>query len=450
MKLLSWLRRSSLATRLAILTGLFQIAVALFATAAVLMAGDWAVLQLWWSPRKILALLALFTATPLLVHRATWLWLERPTTRWPDIEKSWRAVTEDLGRQQVDLKEWPLFLVLGTDGDDIENALLTCSSAELIVSGSPGRGGPLHAYASNDAIFLCLSGIGETAPAAADCRDSRNQRTLKQTDRDSASRLATMCDLLQRERSPFVPINGILAVVPVELGCRSSNRTTRLGNAIAEDLHQLTRRLRVRAPATFLCTGLESETGLAEFFTILESRQQPRVNSDQTVSKPTGREDARGTSFPVGIWPTQEHVSAISANAAGPLTDEIAGFLLDPTQPAELWTRIRLLKMLCRLRLNAASQLIDLLNKVFAHDSTPENTPLLAGAFIGSLSSEPDRQGFLSGVLDGLVELQAELEWTGEQADGDIRASRAAKTLALYSVVIVIAAIAILWWKFVK
>ncbi len=444
---IKWFQNASMAARLALLAGVFQLVVVLFATVAVLVAGEWAVLQMWWNPGKILALFALFIAVPLLVHRATLLWCEPSNARWPDIAAAWRAILSDLRRQDIELKDVPVILVFGTDGDAVEAALINASPMPLVVSCSPGRGGPLHAYATREAVYICLNAVGQAALVVAQRQSSVSIDGNTDLHPDESSRLDTVCELLLKERSPFVPINGVLAILPVDLSQRSSKQTRELGNSIAADLQQLTRRLQVRAPATFLCTGLEQESGLSDFFSMLAARQQPQVNADQTVSKPTGRESTRGVTFPVGVWPTPDHIASIAAHAVGPLTDEIAELLIDPASNATQWSRMRLLKMLCRLRLNGAAQLGELLQAIFAPDIPVEDAPLLAGVFTGAVIVNPEHQGFLRGIFSFMIEQQAELQWTERRVVTNTRAAGAASILIGMAVILFVLGCGLLWWK---
>ena len=134
--------RASVATRIAWIVALFQFVVVALAVGVVLGAGDRAVLQSWWSPGKAAALLLLVVLVPLLVYQAARLWLEHQGGRWPDIAAAWSAAGDELGRQQISLTDSPLFLVLGSDGGELERALLAESSAPLLVQQSPAGGGP--------------------------------------------------------------------------------------------------------------------------------------------------------------------------------------------------------------------------------------------------------------------------------------------------------------------
>jgi len=406
-----WLRNASLAARLAAIVSIFQIVIVLLATTTVLLVGEWAILQLWWSPGKIVVLCLLFVMVPVLVYRSTLLWCEQPMSRWPDITTAWRSVLVDLKRAGISLSESPLFFVFGSDGGEQEKAFLKSARFSLVVTGSPG-GGPLRVYASEDAIFVCLNSIGLSCFAAQKCRADDNAVVDSMSRRDALSRLDTFCDLIRQQRSPLVPMNGLVVILPLELSHRVSRTVAELGRALADDIHRLTNRFGVRVPVTFFGHGLEQEAGLTDLLTLLAKKQTPIVNPDQTVSQPTGREDAKGSPFPVGGQPTEQTLFALAIHAVGPLADEIGEMLLDPSRLNEQGASRQLVALVCRLRLHGEAQLFSVLKQVFAREVDVENTPLLAGGFVGALHDDPTKQAFIRGVLDYVVDQQAELEWT--------------------------------------
>ena len=170
--LVRWFVSVSAAARIACIVALFQFVVVLLAVLLVLVAGERAVLQSWWSPGKIVALLLLLVVVPALVYQAARLWLEHQGGRWGDITAAWAAASAELARQQIRFDQAPLFVVLGGDGSAAERSLLADASPALVVEGAPAGGGPLHIYASREAIYLCFSGVGQTAVVAAPQRAS--------------------------------------------------------------------------------------------------------------------------------------------------------------------------------------------------------------------------------------------------------------------------------------
>jgi hypothetical protein len=444
--------KASFGMRLAVVTALFLTVVFVLATAALLFAGEWALLQLWWSPTKIIAFLLLLVLAPLLVYQTVRLWSDPHVTRWPDIAQAWVAIGRDLERQGIRIAETPLFLVFGAAGPDKQAALFAEMSPRPLLAGSPGSGGPLHAYASADALYLVVDDIGRAcgvARGAVDRQEGALSRTVAtQARREATDRLAALCRIIARERQPVVAVNGVLICVPLDLtGSPQAGAAeeTQFGYAIAADLRTLVREFGLRMPVTFVGLGVENDPATEAFFAILAGRQKPRVNADKTVSQPTGREDARGTAFPPGLVPSKELLVAVAANAVGPLVDEIGEVLLDLTRTADAASNRRLLTLLLRLRLRGAEQLREVLEQVFLSATDAEDTPLLAGCYVAALSADTKRTGFVSGVLDRVAEHQADLQWTSARRQADNRALSVAYVLFGLSLSCVLAACLLIW-----
>lgn len=444
--------KASFAMRLAVVTALFLTVVFVLATAAMLFAGEWALLQLWWSPTKIIVFLLLLVLAPLLVYQTVRLWSDSHVSRWPDIAQAWGAIGRDLERQGLRIAETPLFLVFGVAGPEREGAMFAEMKPPSLLAGSPGSGGPLHAYASADAIYLVVGDVGRAcgvARGAADLQERALSRTVAtKARRDATDRLTALCRIIAREREPVVAVNGVLIAVPLDLTVSprtGASEETHFGYAIAADLRTMAREFGLRMPVTFLGLGLENDPAAEEFFAILAGQQKPRVNADKTVSQPTGREDARGTAFPPGLVPSKELLVAVAANAVGPLVDDIGEMLLDLTRTADAASNRRLLTLLLRLRLRGADQLKEVLEQVFLSSTETDDAPLLAGCYVAALSADTKRTGFVSGVLDRVAEHQADLQWTSARRQADNRASSIALVLFGLSLLCVLAACLVIW-----
>ena len=68
---------------------------------------------------------------PAGLYKALQLWLEGVVSPYPDIDRAWKAGLEELDRQGIDLKQVPLFLVLGTSGLRQEKSLFEAARLEL-------------------------------------------------------------------------------------------------------------------------------------------------------------------------------------------------------------------------------------------------------------------------------------------------------------------------------
>jgi len=322
----------------------------------------------------------------------------------------------------------------------------------MLLSASPGSGGPLHVYASNEVIYVCLDDIGLTAVTlrhvAIDGRSPEAGRPTPEARREAGDRLTVLAHLLAHDRAPLVPINGVLVVMPLDLNHASTRMAGEIGTAVAEDLGVLVRELGVRPALTLLGTGLEQDPATPEFFALLAEAQRPRVNADRTVSQPTGREVARGTPFPTGISPSHEQLEAVAINAVGPIIDALAENVSDPARVSSHPANRRLLALLCRLRLHGATQLLGVLEPIFPGSQPRDTQPLLAGCFVAALSSDATRRGFLAGVLERVVDQQAEIEWTESRWRADGRASRIATALFVMAAASLVITGVLLWWKF--
>jgi hypothetical protein len=476
-----WFGRATVAARIAWIVALFQFVVVVLAVSVVLGAGDRAVLQSWWSPGKALALLLLLMLVPLLVYQAARLWLEHQGGRWPDIAAAWAAANSELGRQQISLPESPLFLVLGSDGGGLERSLFAEPPSPLVVEQSPAGGGPLHIFASRDAIFVCLSGAGQTAVAAAAVRSAladgvpptngaqsvanpesvvdqaaaereapavsvagfRGARTKTpprsgKERREATDRLEYACDQLRQARMPLAAINGVVVLMPLSVTSDADADAVNLGQAVGEDLATITRVLGVRAPVTMVAGILQDDPAIDDLLTRLDAG---------------GRTAACGQPFPLGLPPTAEHLHAVAFNAVGPLSDRLAELLLDPRRIAQQPANRHLLAMLGRLRLHVSTQIARVLQQAFSPDlhggvnGRRGVLPLLAGCYVASLSGTAQRRAFVRDLLDRVVQMQGELDWTDESLRAEAWAARMSRVLFAAAAVMIATIVAIVWWR---
>ena len=476
-----WFGRASVAARIAWIVALFQFVVVVLAVSVVLGAGDRAVLQSWWSPGKALALLLLVVLVPFLVYQAARLWLEHQGGRWPDIAAAWSAAGDELSRQQISLADSPLFLVLGSDGGELERALLAESSAPLLVQQSPAGGGPLHVFASREAIFVCFSGAGQTAVTAASIRsaladgdqpssgplagvdpetvsdhdavrqepgavavDARRtarsnppSRSAKER-REAADRLEFACDQLRQARVPLASINGVVVLLTLQVNSPADTDAARLGEAVGEDLATITRVLGVRAPVTLVAGVLQDDPAIDDLL--------PRLDAGKRAA-------ACGQPFPLGLPPTAEHLHALAFNATGSLNDRLAELLLDPRRIAQQPANRHLLAMLGRMRLYVSTQIARVLQQAFSPDLHGGSDgrrgvlPMLAGCYVASISGDAGRRAFGQGMLDRVVQLQGELDWTDDSLRAEAWAGRMSRLLFGAAAVMVVAMVAIVWWR---
>lgn len=114
----------------------------------------------FWTPGKLAIVIPLGLLTPWVVYWALRLWLEGEVSPFPDIDEAWRGGLQALAAQGIDLREAPLFLILGSSGPEFERALFDASRLETSVKGAPGGRGALAWYATPEGVFLVASQVG--------------------------------------------------------------------------------------------------------------------------------------------------------------------------------------------------------------------------------------------------------------------------------------------------
>ena len=104
----------------------------------------------------------LFLLVYILAWLGWWLWkllvADDSYTEFPDITEAWDEAMHALARARMDLREAPLFLVVGRTEGSME-ALFKASKLPLDVRQAPAReDAPLHVFATRDAVFVTCEG----------------------------------------------------------------------------------------------------------------------------------------------------------------------------------------------------------------------------------------------------------------------------------------------------
>lgn len=165
-------------------------------------------------------IVVLLVLIPLVVYKALKLWLEGDVSPFPDIDRAWQAGLAELQRHGLYFSEIPLFLILGSAGEEHESSLFDASRLSLNVRQVPRGPAPLHWYANAEGIYLacgdacCLSRLAELAaeviaeeaprPAAGSPRSpaDRIRGTIVAGDEDAGGASATTSGPLPSPSAP--------------------------------------------------------------------------------------------------------------------------------------------------------------------------------------------------------------------------------------------------------
>ena len=110
---------------------------------------------------RMLVEFALAVVIPLVLYWGIRRWNQVIEGAYPDIDRAWEAGINALEVQGIDPTDFPIFLILGSSGDEVERGLMEALDTQLRVHGIPDATGvspPLQWYVSENAIYLFCPG----------------------------------------------------------------------------------------------------------------------------------------------------------------------------------------------------------------------------------------------------------------------------------------------------
>lgn len=440
----------SLPARIAWTVGIIQFLLCVFTLLLVVAAGGKLAFQAWWTPGKGMLLVLLLVLVPLFVYFAMRLWLHEEVSRWRDIEQAWREALAEVDRLQIDLHNAPLFLVLGTDGRDDERSLMQMAPVPFVVVGAPPGSAPLHVYAGHDAVFICISSIGQCCAVAAAGRRPTASKPVEASGRETSAptasrgtglaaperaeaydRLTALCERIVATRQPLAPVNGIAVVASLPLDADAAGQATAFGAAVAEDLQQITTAFGLRAPVTLAFAMSTGFAGFKDFGGLLSAADRAK---------------AVGQSVPPGSPLSAEDVDAVAINTGGRLADLGGAFLAEPVAIDRPEVNRAILRLNCRIRSGGVEVMARFLRRMidFVADGLP---PLLAGCYVVFLSERGEAGVFGRGFFERMLAVQGELDWT----TGRLRRDRQYRVISILLMVAIgtslVAAVGMIAWR---
>jgi|GEM_PF-799978 len=477
----------SLAARIAWGVAAVLVMAVVMTALAVFLRGEPGVVLLWWEPGKGLLILLLLIAIPLCVYKAFEYWLRPYVAMWPDINTTWRDALQEISRQQIDILDTPLFLLLGTDGRDLEQAVLRDTPLRLTVVAAPPGSAPMHIYGSTEGLIVCLSDIGQTALLGSRIRaagapdgvegasqtGSGNNGLISAAERKRGQdRLTHFCRLVMATRRTIAPINGTAVLLPIPLTTTSSIDFGAAGDVVGEDLLLMQRVFGLRAPVTFFIDALgmnalgtnalgTNALGTNALGTNALGTKAlgidaggPADSLDPLVAQltPDQRVAAIGQPFPPGLKPTAEEIGRACSRTADALHDVASRLLLNRSLQAvsgrEIAINRQILAALFRSRLYGVSRAAVAIIAATSLVGRNAEDLLLAGVYLVSSHLVVGRQAFLRGAFQRMLDLQDNLVWTQETQRAEMIRRRVANGLMVVEGMIVVALIAVLWMRF--
>jgi len=455
-----WLQRvargfmaMSLAARLAWAAAGFLAFIVLLTLVALLLSGGsgWTTLQSWWSPGKGLVVILLVLIVSVLVYYAARLWMQQESARFPDIDAAWEAALIEMDRQQIDLRNSPLFLVLGCDGREQERAIVGEAPVQFLVMAAPAGSGPVHVHAGHDGVFVCLSTVGQACLIADALRSAVAVATRKTgasllptvgtgkagpspVERGEATdRLAMLCERIRNRRSPLAPINGILSLVPFTPAEEAVPTYAMMGQAVCDDVVVVTKAFGLRVPLTVAFTDFERMDGFPELL-----KQTPAAEQRTT---------AIGQAFPPSLAVSTEQIAKISTVTSGLLQAQIASKLGGSGSVNQPLVNRALIELMMRIRLTLIDRIKTVLENALNYAAPGAGPTMLAGCYVMATDTMADRRAFVRGMFDRMLAVQAELDWTPARVSTDAWSRRVAGILKIVNIGLILGFIGLVFWR---
>lgn len=499
----------SLAARIGLLVGVFQVVVVLLALLVLIVGGEeQQVTQAWLG--RLPAVAVLLVLTPVVVHQAAKLWLERDASRFPDIQDAWQAALVELKRQGISLEDVPVFLVFGGRSSAEEERLLAEAPCEFAVRAAPAGAAALHVYGGYDAVFICLDSCSHASelarrggslpstaaprvpnPAAAPI-DPHSTVFLgaagESVAEPAAPPTAEPAAAFDASRTIDVSQVGNATIDITKLGGGAPARPTNLSTADREETAQrlayfceLLRRergslapfngmlavvpwsvvSRGQADAQALgralgddIQGIVKAAGLRTPVTVVVlGLEEARGFRELVHRMPAGERQSRlGQRFPIGATASYEQFGTVASRACGMVEDLVTGRILRSKGVLSTEGNAALVEFVCRLRSEFSGRLATILRRAFtaADGESSDALPFLAGCYLGGCGADEDARGFVRGVLEKVVDCQGDLEWTPQAEFEDGAARRAANVLWIVSGLVLAGVALLLAWKFAR
>ena len=274
------------------------------------------------------------------------------------------------------------------------------------------------------------------APAASSVERSRSLllRDPEEVERQLA-RLRHLCELIERDRRPYTPLNGILLVIPADAGA-SDAAAREVATLCQRDLDAVREQLQVECPVVALVCDVEQIPGFADFMTFFPEGQRKRFLGQQFPLVPDL--DASGK-----VKMVERGVQWV-ANVQFPLLiyknwePEPIGLVETPPSAS---ANVRLYRFLSELRERQRR-----IGRVLTRGVVmPTGGRAMLGAcgFAATGRDIVREQGFGAGAFRFLVDNQNHVAWTPEAVEGDA-AFRRLTRLGYLGLVVLVAALVVL------
>ena len=273
---------------------------------------------------------------------------------------------------------------------------------------------------------------GSTKGAAKNHRQT--VKLTSQQEAETSEKFAHVCNLINVNRQPFCPINGVLSFVPFGLLCSSDDQTGELQKSLRSDTDGLSRELKLRCPVICLVGGMEVYSGFRELVR--------RVGRDRALENRFGR------GFEVWNPPVPEQLEALARHACGQFEAWVYRLFREDKE-LQHHGNPKLYALLCLIRSHVADRLVRVTEAAYSREADECHRALLfGGCYFAATGEKADQQVFVRSVFSKLVDQFDDLEWHDDIRTADARYRTTRDILLFLNVVLLVAIGTILWLSF--
>lgn len=193
-----WPARLSFAGRVGWIVALFLVAVTIAVWTTFLLDSTNVAWRHSLSLGRALLVLALLVLIPWIVYWAVRLWMRGEEREFPDIDYAFEAGLQALEENGISIHSTPLFVFVGSEDEQQEQAILAASGRGLRVQAVPSGPAALHWYAYPEAVYLFCSNAGCLSAIA-------RQVDRKRADRGDSGSLPVEIPEMVSESAPPPP-----------------------------------------------------------------------------------------------------------------------------------------------------------------------------------------------------------------------------------------------------
>lgn len=415
------------------------------------------------NPRWIVSVLMVLIITPVATYYMVRLWLEGDVSRYPDIDRAWEDGISALAENGIEVRDLPLYVILGIPNEAAASSLFSAARLVPIVAGVPRGPGPLHWYATEQAIYLVCTSMGRMGRLSQLAAAASPTQRSSSAGGGSSDITATMVVGSARDTGDFAgpsppgtisessSIYGTLVAsgggseeggggaTPQPVA--SSGLSRKEAEEQSDRLHYLLGRLRndrrpycanngvlsilphrVLSDITYAKDAADAvqadlatvrqASQVASAVTVLVSGMEAEPGFTELVRR-VGVDRSQNSRFGKGfnVWnlASDENLDALSAGACGSFEDWVYTLFADSGNEQD--SNGKLYAMMCRVRRHLQPRIRAALVSGFAEEGEGGPPRLFSGCYFAATGAGAQEQAFVRSVFEKLSQLSEDLQW---------------------------------------